>query len=574
MSNYAEMSPVAPRRIPFRLRLVVLAALPLFLAGIASTARGQSALKINEVNPPGATATFATAVNKTNVVTGDYQLGSSVTKGFEWLGGSNYKTLVFPGSVNFTRANGINDSGEIVGDFLGSDNAYHGFTYIGTTYKQFDLPGGKGNFSTSLFGINNSRNLVGAAGGGTLGPNNEGFVVLSGVVSTFYGSGSDNTYALGINNSNVAVGYYLDSSALAHGFMWAAGAVTQITFPGAVQTGCLGITDAGIITGFYVDASGIEHGFTDNAGVFTSSDLTEVYGMNATGSIVGFYVDPNGVIDGYFASPVTFKPVTVVVPKALSTGIYAINNTDVMSGQFTDASGINHGMILSGSKVTKIDVPGATAGTTFCEGINSTSQVVCNYQDSSGLYHAVKYAAGKFTKIPVAGSTQVVAYGINDAGDLSGYFVDVAGNTHGFLLKGGVGGVLTQLDVPGSVVTFGWGLNSSDTVTLQWVSATSQLQSATYDATTGLYTTNNLPGAFDAGVHQINTTGDLVYAWSDLAGAIHGGAYIGGDYYIYDVNPTLGNTTRGDGINDADLIVGRFQQAANANNSDGFKGAK
>jgi hypothetical protein len=52
--------------------------------------------------------------------------------------------------------------------FFGRDNFYHGYTDVGGTLKQYDLPGGKSHFSTSLFGINNNGDLAGAAGGGTL----------------------------------------------------------------------------------------------------------------------------------------------------------------------------------------------------------------------------------------------------------------------------------------------------------------------------------------------------------------------------------------------------------------------
>ena len=66
------------------------------------------------------------------------------------------------GSDNYTRALGINDSGEVVGDFLDSDGVtYHGFTYVKGTYKQYDVGG---NVSTSIFGVNAAGDFAGAGG--------------------------------------------------------------------------------------------------------------------------------------------------------------------------------------------------------------------------------------------------------------------------------------------------------------------------------------------------------------------------------------------------------------------------
>ena len=186
--------------------------------------------------------------------------------------------IVIKGSNNFTRALGINDSGEIVGDFLSKkDGYYHGFTDVG------DAPGGLGYCSTDLFGIDNNGDLAGSANG-------QGFVSIGGTVTMFYGSGTDLTYAHGINDSDEAVGQYFDSSNLSHGFTWQAGVVTEITYPGATQTACEGINDSGEITSYYIDSSNVGHGFTYYGGVFATSDLPFIEGVNKNGAYVGNYL--------------------------------------------------------------------------------------------------------------------------------------------------------------------------------------------------------------------------------------------------------------------------------------------
>ncbi|HLJ92101.1 MAG TPA: hypothetical protein VKU02_02805, partial [Gemmataceae bacterium] len=65
-----------------------------------------------------------------------------------------------------------------------------------------------------------------------------------------------------------------------------------------------------------------------------------------------------------------------------------------------------------------------------------------------------------FTTIDVPGSVQTVASGINDAGQVVGYYNEAGGgrgSQHGFLLSNGL---YTTLDVPGAVVTQAMGLNN------------------------------------------------------------------------------------------------------------------
>ena len=305
-------------------------ALPWFmlvlLASLGSPAARAQAVKVTQLIAPSSTGTYAAGVNKLNHVVGVYSTATA-TRGFEWLGGSSYKTIVFKGSNNFTRALGINDSGEIVGDFLGRNGYYHGFTDVGGKLTQYDAPGGLGNFSTSLFGIDNNGDLAGAADG-------YGFVSIGGTVTTFYGSGTDLTYAYGINDSGEAVGQYFDSNNLSHGFTWQAGTITEIVYPGAVQTACEGINDAGEITGYYVDSSNNGHGFTLINGVYATSDLQFIEGVNDTGSYVGNFLAPPGVTYGYLATPIKFKPSTIKVrgprapaPSASTTPASRLGNT-------------------------------------------------------------------------------------------------------------------------------------------------------------------------------------------------------------------------------------------------------
>ncbi len=536
----------------------------LFLVLSAHTAdlRAQGT-KVTQVTFPAGTATYGTGVNTKNEVVGLYVTSTGATEGFKWTGGPAYKAIVFPGSNKFTRALGMNDSGEIVGDFLSKkDGYYHGFTDIGGKLTQYDVPGGKGHFDTDLFGIDNNGDLAGAA-------DDQGFVSIGGTVTMFYGSGTDLTYAYGINDSGVAVGQYFDASQLSHGFMWQSGVITKITYPGATQTACEGINNAGEITGYYIDSSNVGHGFTYYAGVFTTSDLPFIEGINNNGSYVGYYVGPPGVTYGYLASPVSFKPATIKIAGAISTSTIAVNNAGITVGQYVNSKGDTFGMMLDGTTVTKIDDPKAVTGSTWCYGINNNNQVVGFYTSvATGQTVGFYYAAGSFTDITgPAGAASAAAEGINDNGQITGYFVDSSNVEHGFLLSG-PGGTYTQLDAPGATYTYAFSINASGNITLGWGDAAGYTEASVYNGST--YTSVNLPGTYNFDVHGLNSSGDVVYVWYDGDGNAHGGLLSGGAYYLVDV--PVGTNTHADGINDSGLIVGRYNPKGSSN-YDGFKGS-
>jgi probable HAF family extracellular repeat protein len=538
------------------------AALCLLIAVASSPALLATGVQITKLAYPKATATYASAVNVNKAVVGFYTSSKNTTVGFV-LSDKTYKPISFNSTTTFTRALGINDSAEIVGDFLGSDGYYHGFTYIKGTLTQYDAPGGLGVFSTSIFGVDNNGDFAGAAGA-------QGFVSIGGTVTLFYGSGTDLTYALGINDSGVAVGQYFDSSNLSHGFMWQNGTSTEITYPGATQTACEGINNAGEITGYYIDSKNQPHGFTYSAGVFSSSELTFIGGVNTDGDYVGSYVGPPGVTYAYLAIPISFKPGSIAIKDAASTSTVAVNNAGVLVGQYTNSTGDTYGMMLDGTTLTRIDDPKGVAGSTWCYGINNNNDVVGFYTSiSTGQQVGFYYAGGTFTDIPgpsTAVSTE--ATGINDGGQIVGYFLDASNNEHGFILSG-PGGTYTQLDVPEGTSTYAYAINNAGTVTVGYFDSAGYSEAALYSGTT--YTTVDLPGSSDFVIHGINNDGDVVYITIDGDGNYHGGLLSGGLYYLLDVNS--GTNTHADGINDSGLIVGRYNPTGSANFK-GFDGKK
>ena len=519
------------------------------------------AVKAVQITPPGAVSSVAWGTNKHSFVVGNFTTASGEVEGYAFLYFSQFKTFVAPKSTNFTRINAINDSNTVVGDFLGTDNFYHGFIIAnnGTKYSQYDV--NKGVVSTSLFALNNSGSFGGATGSG--GPN-QGFISVGGKVTSFYGSGTDNTFVYGLDDSNNSVGTYYDSNNNAHGFYRAAnGTISEVVFPGALQTSCQGLNDSGEITGWYEDASGQFHGFTDIGGQFRANDFIYTGGVSSIGNYVGYYYGPgisstsncNGAISttcySYFASPVSVGFTNEQVPNAESTSVYSINNSNVMAGFYTDSTGINHGMTLSGNTVTTIDDPKGQTGGTSCYGLNNMSEVVGAYLTSSNVTQGFLYDNGAYNDIGPSGALSSIAYNINDSGAITGTYNDSGNVQHGFIFNNAK---YQTVDVPGGTNTSVFGINASGLATVDYLGASGFWQSATYNGSkfTGLA----VPGALDTYAHAINKSGNVAFSWQDFYGNYHAAVLNGGSYYIFD--DANGTSSRADGINDGNVMAGRY----------------
>lgn len=114
----------------------------------------------NVTPPPGGdfVLAYATGVNNLGEVAG--WTTASTTTSFVYKGGK-FRTLVVPGSTDYTEAWGINDGGAVVGWYESCDPscAIHGFALIEGKYVSLNYPGAS---ETLAFGINNAGEVVGA----------------------------------------------------------------------------------------------------------------------------------------------------------------------------------------------------------------------------------------------------------------------------------------------------------------------------------------------------------------------------------------------------------------------------
>ena len=258
---------------------------------------------------------------------------------------------------------------------------------------------------------------------------------------------------LGINNNGVIAGYF-GSGAAGHpnkGYLlnppYAQGNYVNENFPGSVQTQVTGLNSNVDTVGFWVNGQGTNHGFVEWNGVFasftdpntphTAGSVNQLLGINNSGVAVGFYVDALGHSHAYKVDQATRVFTAIHIPGGVSTLATGINNLGDIVGFSTDSAGVTSSWLLKGGHLTAFQFPGGSNTQAF--GINYQDQIVGSYLDGSGVMHGFKLTSplgpvSHWQRIDDPnGVGSTIVNGINNAGDLVGFYTDSAGNTDGML---------------------------------------------------------------------------------------------------------------------------------------------
>ena len=100
-------------------------------------------------------------------------------------------------------------------------------------------------------------------------------------------------------------------------------------------------------------------------------------------------------------------------------------------------------------------IPGATTAT--ATGVNETGQVCGFYTDTAKVMHGFLLNLGHFTMLNFPGATGTQAFGLNNQGQVVGSYTDIAGMTRGFLWTSGIGfqGPIDDSSGPGATIING-----------------------------------------------------------------------------------------------------------------------
>jgi hypothetical protein len=315
-------------------RFALIAAAPLIGAGamaspaLANGQGGSSSYQFRTIdNPADLTFNQLLGINKAGVIAGYFGSGAMGHPNKGYLlpvrhGQQTYLNENWPQSTQ-TQVTGLNDRGVTVGFWstmntanLMNDNrafvSYHGHFIDG------DFP--TDNAATppvdQLLGVNDHNVAVGFYNDGTGNTHAYTLNIRHNRYSEVTPTGITNPTGAAINNNGDIAGFGTDASGDVVGYLLRPnGNVTVLSVPGSSMTQPLGINDSREVVGVYTVGSGdnaMTHGFTwtPARGFQTPVDdphgigATTINGVNDWGQIVGFYTDANGNTDGFLASPV------------------------------------------------------------------------------------------------------------------------------------------------------------------------------------------------------------------------------------------------------------------------------
>jgi probable HAF family extracellular repeat protein len=209
------------------------------------------------------------------------------------------------------------------------------------------------------------------------------------------------------------------------------GTFVPIEVPGASFTVARAITADGRIIGFFGEASGRQHGFLLADGSFTTIDVpvpgarsTNAFGINARGDIVGSWIDSAGVQHG-FHWPAYGSFAVIDGPAAIRTLARGINAAGDIVGYY-DTPDKRHGFLLSRKGVfSTLDMDGAQGpppNGTFTQWINARGDVVGSWFDGSVHGFLMSGDIVTLLDVPFPGAINTNAPGLNDGGDIVGFY--------------------------------------------------------------------------------------------------------------------------------------------------------
>jgi hypothetical protein len=266
---------------------------------------------------------------------------------------------------------------------------------------------------------------------------------------------------LGINDEGLISGYF-GSGAAGHpnkGYLLAPpiygqGSYANENFPGSVQTQVTGLNNRGVTVGFWSNTNmgvGMDanFGWVNVDGHFRTADfptnspaspaVDQLLGVNDSDIAVGFYTDANGNNHGYEYNINTGRYTSIVDPNdpGASLTAAAINDNGDVAGFYTNpTTGNTDAFLLHHGQFTDLSVQGSLS--TSGLGINGSDEIVgfyLNGNPNSPSTHGFTWTPqhGFSTVDDPNGVGTTTINGVNDRGQLVGFYVDAAGHTDGFL---------------------------------------------------------------------------------------------------------------------------------------------
>lgn len=242
----------------------------------------------------------------------------------------------------------------------------------------------------------------------------------------------------------------------------------------------------------------------------SSAPFTQLLGINNNMVIAGYHIFTNN--KGFVLNlPANFTSENY--PNSTMTQVIGINNSLTTSGFYVDNGGATHGFThTSNGTYTNVDFPGTPFNQLLSQ--NDLKQAAGYYSLSADnttpdFPYVYDEAGGVFEVITIPGAVGgAQATGINNSGEVCGFFIDSNQVNHGWLLNAGI---FVQLDYPGSTFTQALGLNNRGRVVGTYMDASGLTHGFLYTVSSGQYVSIDDPNGVGATVvNGINDTGAIV----------------------------------------------------------------
>ena len=295
-----------------------------------------------------------------------------------------------------SNVNGLSNSGRVVGTQVDGNNASVFANFSGTPNNLTPLNTGANQIA---FGINSAGAVVG--GNGT----NAFYLPPGGTPQTLTVPGNA-INAFGINDSGTIVGQFTSNTGTPGFVLPNIGSGSAITVnapsqPGGNVVNAQGINNNGLLAGFYLGGDGQVHGFVSN-----------LSGVAAGSTVTGIAVaDPR--IPAVAGEPgATF----------LFSQLLGVNNAGLVSGYYGDSTTSQHGFLYNTTSgaYTFIDDPSVAfhngVEVTQITGINNLGELAGFYTDANGTAHSFTAcpvgATCTANPVPEPGSLPLMAMGL------------------------------------------------------------------------------------------------------------------------------------------------------------------
>lgn len=264
-------------------------------------------------------------------------------------------------------------------------------TYAQSMYTITDIGGFSGEQMSRAFGINNAGEVVGQFDSSS--GNTHAFLYSNGAFSDLGTLGGPSSAAFAINNSGVIVGASQSSQSnggLVQAFAYTPGIGMTNIIPPGYQGAALSVNDSGVVVGSYHSGNLPAMGFAYQNGTFTAlprivpnvvnANLSTPVpaAVNASGQIAGRLVDAS---DDRLAQPYLYsgQQYTLIggVPDHVSSRLSGINEFGDVIGYSDDPVAVRQSFLYANGKMTVLgSLGGKFSGGVGVYGINSQDDVV------------------------------------------------------------------------------------------------------------------------------------------------------------------------------------------------------